>query len=44
MENNEIEITHSKKNMASFSFGAFINEFLTMAFSAYAYFYYETDT
>ncbi len=43
MENNDIEIVHSKKNMASFSFGNFIKEFLTMAFSVYAYFYYETE-
>ena len=34
---------HSRKSIMSYSFGAFINEFLAMAFSAYAYFYYETE-
>jgi len=43
MEKVETEIYHSRKSIASYSFGAFINEFLSMAFSAYAYFYYETE-
>jgi GPH family glycoside/pentoside/hexuronide:cation symporter len=43
MENEEIEITHSKKTMASFAFGTFMNEFLWMAFSAFAFFYYEAE-
>ena len=43
MENKEIEITHSKKNMASYGFGKIIWELLTMAFGAYVFFYYETE-
>ncbi len=43
MSNEEIEIVHSRKNIFSYSFGGFVSEFLTMAFSAYAYFYYETE-
>ena len=43
MENQEIEITHSKTNMASYGFGKFVFEFLNMAFGAFVYFYYESE-
>ncbi|TFG15729.1 MAG: MFS transporter [Promethearchaeota archaeon] len=44
MENEELEIiTHSKGTMASFAFGTFLNEFLWMAFSAFAFFFYEAE-
>jgi GPH family glycoside/pentoside/hexuronide:cation symporter len=43
MENQTIEIKHSKRTMISFAFGTFMSEFLWMAFSAYAFFYYETE-
>jgi GPH family glycoside/pentoside/hexuronide:cation symporter len=43
MENEEIEITHSKKNMASYGFGKVIVELLNMAFGAYVFFYYESE-
>ena len=43
MEENELEITHSKANMISYGFGDFINQFLAMAFGVYSYFYYETE-
>ena len=37
-----VEIKHSKKNMVSYGFGAYISEFFSMAFGAYVFFYYET--
>ncbi|MFX0072731.1 MAG: MFS transporter, partial [Candidatus Hermodarchaeota archaeon] len=43
MEKGEIEILHSKKSMASFGFGKFVNEFLNMAFGALVFFYYEGE-
>jgi GPH family glycoside/pentoside/hexuronide:cation symporter len=43
METEGVEVFHSRKSIISYSFGAFISEFLAMAFSAYAYFYYETE-
>ncbi|MFX0070897.1 MAG: MFS transporter [Candidatus Hermodarchaeota archaeon] len=43
METNEIEIKHSKGTMISFAFGTFMNEFLWMAFSAFTFFFYETE-
>ena len=43
MENKSIEIIHSKRTMISFAFGTFMSEFLWMAFSAFAFFYYETE-
>ena len=43
MENNEIEITHSKLNMTSYAFGTFLNEFIMMAFFAFSFFYYESE-
>ncbi|MHA1488830.1 MAG: MFS transporter [Promethearchaeota archaeon] len=33
----------SKKNMVSFGFGTFLNEFIAMAFSAFAFFFYESE-
>ncbi len=43
MENKDMEILHSKKEMASYGFGKFVNEFLNMAFGALVFFYYETE-
>ncbi len=43
MENEVIKIHHSRRSIASYSFAGFIWEFLVMAFSAYSYFYYETE-
>ncbi|MFX0060381.1 MAG: MFS transporter [Candidatus Heimdallarchaeota archaeon] len=43
MENKEIEITHSKKNMVSYGFGQLVWELLAMAFGAYVFFYYEAE-
>ena len=43
MENNEIKISHSKANMASYSFGTFLNEFIMMAFFAFTFFFYESE-
>jgi GPH family glycoside/pentoside/hexuronide:cation symporter len=43
MEKTELEIKHPKKIMASFAFGTFMNEFLWMAFSAFAFFFYEGE-
>ncbi len=41
---NEIgEIRHSKKNMASYGFGNFMNEFVAMAFGTYAFYFYERE-
>jgi len=37
---NEIgEVKHTKKNMASYGFGNFMMEFITMAFNAYVFFF-----
>ncbi len=41
MENETIEIKHSKKNMVSYGFGKFVTEFFNMAFGAYVFFFYE---
>ena len=43
MENNEIEVRHSKKNMASFGFGLATMQFLRMAFAAFGFFFYEAE-
>ncbi len=43
MENNKIEISHSKANMASYAVGTFINEFIMMAFFAFTFFFYESE-
>jgi len=39
----EIEILHSKKNMASYGFGKFFDEFLKVAFGTLVFFYYESE-
>lgn len=43
MENKELEVTHSKKNMASYGFGSLLWELLSMAFGAFVFFYYESE-
>ena len=43
MEIKEIEILHSKKNMASYGFGKFFDEFLKIAFGTFVFFYYESE-
>ena len=43
MEKKEIEILHSKKNMASYGFGKFFDEFLKVAFGTLVFFYYESE-
>ena len=37
------EVRHSKKNMASYGFGNFMMEFISMAFGTYAFFFYERE-
>ena len=37
------EVRHSKKNMASYGFGNFMNEFLAMAFGTWAFYFYEIE-
>ena len=41
MNNNEI--THSKKNMASYGFAKALVEFISFAFTAFGFYYYETE-
>jgi GPH family glycoside/pentoside/hexuronide:cation symporter len=36
-------IQHSKKNMASYGFAKALNEFLDMAFTAFGFYYYESE-
>jgi len=43
LKNEVIEIKHSKKNMTSYGFGKFINEFFNMAFGAFVFFFYESE-
>ncbi|MBD3338355.1 MAG: MFS transporter [Candidatus Lokiarchaeota archaeon] len=44
MEKKEaLDITHSKGNMASYGFAKFLNEFLDMAFTAFGFFFYESE-
>lgn len=43
MEQNELDLHHSTLNMVSFGFGSLSREYLRIAFSAYAFFYYETE-
>lgn len=43
MKNNEIEIIHSKLNMASYGWGKALNEFFAMAFAAFGFFFYESE-
>lgn len=38
-----LEIRHSKGNMASYGFAKFLNEFIDMAFTAFGFFYYESE-
>ena len=40
---NTAEISHSKKNMASYGFGKFVIEMLEMAFTALGFFFYENE-
>ena len=41
MENNEVKIKYSKKNMISYGSGSLAREFLSMAFTTTVFFYYE---
>ncbi len=43
MEKEEIEVTHSKLNMASYGFGSMSREFVQMAFNVLVFFYYEVE-
>ena len=43
MESKESQILHSKKNMASYGFGKFFDEFLKVAFGTLVFFYYESE-
>jgi GPH family glycoside/pentoside/hexuronide:cation symporter len=43
MEKPEVEIKHSKLIYFSNGFGRFSDDFLTMAFGAYVFFFYETE-
>lgn len=43
MNESEIEVKHSKLVYFSNGFGRFNDEFLTMAFGAYVFFFYETE-
>jgi len=43
MKNNEIEIKHSKLNMASYGWGKALNEFFAMAFASFGFFFYESE-
>ncbi len=40
---SDIEIRHSKLNMASFGFGSLSREFLLMAFNTFVFFFYESE-
>jgi len=42
MEKNELEIKHSKLNMASYGSGSLAREFINMAFTASVFYYYES--
>jgi len=41
MGENELEVSHSKLNMASYGSGSLAREFINMAFTATVFFYYE---
>ena len=41
MVENTILVEHSRKNMASYGFGKFLNEFIEMAFTSFYFFFYE---
>ncbi len=43
MTSKNIEIEHSKKNMASYGFGKALNELFAMAFASFGFFYYEME-
>ncbi|MBD3254127.1 MAG: MFS transporter [Candidatus Lokiarchaeota archaeon] len=43
MQNEGIEITHSKAHMASYGLGATINQFLHMAFVSLGFYFYEVE-
>jgi GPH family glycoside/pentoside/hexuronide:cation symporter len=43
MEKSQVEVKHSKWVFFSNGFGRFNDEFLTMAFGAYVFFFYETE-
>ena len=43
MSKKEIEIEHSKLNMASYGFGSMSREFVSMAFNVLVFFYYEVE-
>jgi GPH family glycoside/pentoside/hexuronide:cation symporter len=43
MSNEVGDVRHSKKNMASYGFGNFMNEFVQMAFGTYAFYFYERE-
>lgn len=43
MSNEVGDVRHSKKNMASYGFGNFMNEFVAMAFGTYAFYFYEVE-
>ncbi|MBD3254391.1 MAG: MFS transporter [Candidatus Lokiarchaeota archaeon] len=43
MEKNEKVFAHSKLNMISYGFGNFFNEFFTLAFGAFGFFFYESE-
>jgi GPH family glycoside/pentoside/hexuronide:cation symporter len=42
METQDAEIEHSKLDMASFGFAKFLGEFIEMAFTTWAFYFYET--
>ena len=43
METDEIQIKHSKKDMASYGFNSFSRELLRISFSMFAFFFYEAE-
>ncbi|MFW9937049.1 MAG: MFS transporter [Candidatus Thorarchaeota archaeon] len=43
MEKENLEIKHSRLNMASYGAGKFINEFFNIAFGSLVFFFYETE-
>ena len=43
MENNNVDVSHSKKTMISYNFGSLSREFIQMAFAVLVFFYYEVE-
>ena len=43
MEQKQFQVEHSKLNMASYGAGKALNEFIAMAFSTFAFHYYEVE-